>query len=176
MSADFTLYKSLKTSELTSNAQFSTTGTGPSTTVTGAANAISQTCRRQQIMKVANLSATTSEAGEGEGRVAPFTSVLVGANLTALSGAAAASGSAYSVVSLYKVTAASNYATHVLMATANLANVAVSQWTPIAFSLVSNAANYQLAPGDVVTANVALTSTGTANNLVCAVDYVAEDI
>ena len=174
--SDFSIYKSLKTSELTSNAQFSTTGTGSTTTVTGAANAISQSCRREGYFKMANISATTTEASVGEARVVQFTSTFISANLVASNGAAVANTTDYTLVKIYKVTAASNYATHVLVASANLANVAVSQWTPVPFALLANAANYQLAQGDVLTANCTVTGNGVANNLAVYVDVVIEDV
>jgi hypothetical protein len=170
--SDFSLYKSLKTSELTSNAQFSTTGTGPSTTVTGASSAIAQTCRRESYTKIANLSATTSEA-IGDARPWPFAAVMVSANITSTGGNAASSTSVYSTVNIYKRTGAG---AAVLVASANLSGIVVTQFIPVPLTLVANSANYTLAAGDVLTANVALTSTGTANNIVCTLDWVAEDI
>jgi hypothetical protein len=171
--SDFSVYKNLKLAELTSNAQFSTTGSGPSQTNTGAANAVSQTCSREQKAKIANLAATTSDTTEGEAFPWPYAATLKTANLTIAGGNAVANTTDYSTVNLEKRT---GNGAAVIMATANLANVAVTQYIPIAFARVANAANYQIAAGDVITANVVLTGNGTANNLPVMLDIVAEDI
>jgi hypothetical protein len=172
--SDFSIYKGLKLSELTSNSQFSTTGTGSGQQNSGAANAVAQSCMRFEKMKVANLSATTSESTEGEACPWPFQSILRTANITVPgTGNAVANTTDYSKVTLFKRT---GNGAAVTMATANLSNVAVTQWIPVAFTLVANAANYTIAAGDVISANVALTGNGTANNLAVMVDLTAEDV
>jgi hypothetical protein len=126
-------------------------------------------------MKIANLSATTTEATQAEARVTPFTQILKTANLISVTGNAASSTSAYSTLSIYKRTANGSGAA-VLMASANLSGVVVTQWVPVPLTLVANGANTSLALGDVVTANIVLTSTGVANNLACELDFVTEDV
>lgn len=170
--SDFSIYKGLEVARIASNAQLSGAGTPPGT---GAANVVSQSHTREQYMKVANLSATTSLAAEGEARVIPFAATFKTANVTPVSGAAVASNTAYSVIQLVRFSAA-NVANSFVVATANLSNVTVTQWSSIPFVPDANAANRQFAAGDVLAANVALTSTGTANNLVCTVDVCVEDI
>lgn len=170
--SDFSIYKGLEISRLTSNSQFSTTGTGPSQSVTGAANVVSQAHTREQEYPIANLTANTSEAALGILDVVPYQATLKTANVTP-SGAAVASGSAYASVNLYKRT---NGGSPVLMATANLANVTVNAFVPIPFTLVANAANTTVLAGDVITANVVQTGAGTANNLTAMIDFNLEDI
>lgn len=175
MSADFTLYKSLKVSRLTSNTQFSFTGSGASASDTGGANAVSQESTREAKTKIANLAAATSEATIGDAAPWPFVATLKTANVTPTSGAAIANVTDYSTVNLY-VRRAATPGTAVLMASCNLSNAALTQWKPQPFVLVANAANYQIGQGDVITANVALTGNGTANALACMLDWTAEDV
>jgi hypothetical protein len=173
--SDFAIYKSLKTSELTNNAQFSTTGTGPSTTVTGASNAITQACTREQKgWKIANLAATTTEATVAEALQVPFTQNLKSIAIVPVSGAAVANVTDYSTVNVYKRLAGNQAA--VLMGSINLTNVALTQWLSTPGVLVANSANYAVAPGDVVTANVVLTGNGTANTLVGILQLTFEDV
>lgn len=169
--SDFSTYKNLEVARISSNAALSSNGVNSS----GAANVVSQSHTREQYMKVANLSAPTSLAAEGEARVIPFAANFKTANLTAVSGAAASSGSAYSTVQLVRFSAA-NVSNSFVVATANLINTTVTQWSSIAFTPDANAANRQFAAGDVLAANVALTGIGTANNLVCTIDVCVEDI
>ncbi len=172
--SDFSIYKSLKTSELTSNASFSTTGTGPSTSTTGAANAISQSCTREgHGFKVANLSATTSTTTMAEAKEVLYTSALTFAAVMPISGAAVANATDYSTINLIKQLAGNQAA--VVIATCNTSNVALTQWKALAFT-IPNVANAQLAPGDVLTANVVLTGNGCANNIVCTLTFGIEDV
>lgn len=175
MGADFTLYKSLKVSRLTSNAQFSSTGSGASASDTGGANAVAQESTREAKAKIANLAAATSETTVGEAAPWPFVATLKTANITPTSGAAVANVTDYSTVNLW-VRRAAAPGTAILMASANLSNVALTQWKPQALTIVANAANYQIGQGDVITANVALTGNGTANTLACMLDWTAEDM
>jgi hypothetical protein len=180
--ADFSIYKALKLSEIQSNSALSTTVQNVTTVITtGASNVIAQSCTREGFMKVANIQATATEATVAEGRVASFQSYLRTANVTSTSANSAASTSAYTVVQLWKHTIANSSGLVVsLAATANLYNVALTEWQPVPFVINtgtnSNIANAVFLPGDVLTCNTTATSTGSATATTVTVDYCLEDI
>ena len=171
--SDFSIYKGLEIAQYSSNSQFSTTGTGSGQVNSGAANAVAQTHTREQKSKIANLSATTTDTTEGEAFPIPFAAKLKTANITCAGGNAVANATDYSTVNIEKRTGSG---AAVLMASANLSNVTVTQYISIPLALVANLSNTTLAAGDVVTANVVLTGNGTANNLPVMLDFTVEDI
>lgn len=157
--SDFSAYKSLETSRVSSSGDI----VNPSAPV-------SQSHTREVKDAIANLSAASAEGVSG-GRRIPYAGILKAAFLTA-NLAAVANTTDYTTVNLFKRTGAG---AAVLMASANLSNVAVAKLVPIAFTLVANAANTTFAAGDFYTANVALTGNGTANNALGSIDTLVED-
>lgn len=178
--ADFSVYKALKLSEIQSNGNLSTTTLNTTTIVTtGATNVISQSCTRENYFRVANAQATTTEAGSLEGRVASYQQFVRTANFTSLTANTTANTTNYSVVNIWKHPAANaGGTTAVLVATANLYNVSMTQWVPypltISTGVTSNVANAYLAPGDVITCNITATGTGVGTTS-AMIDYCAED-
>lgn len=165
--SDFGVYKSLAVARSASNEQFSGNASG-----TGIANAVSQACTREMaIPGVANINANSAEGVTGAKRV-PYASVLKQAWVTC-NASSVANATDYAAVNVFKRT---GNGSAVLMGTANLANVAVTAFVPIAFTLVSNVANTTLAAGDVITANNVKTGNGLANNGLINIEVMVEDV
>lgn len=156
--SDMSIYKGLEFARLSDNAD-----------VSNAAGTVSQAFQRDHVIAGANLSATT----ENFGPLVPFAAVLKSAKLVTTGGNAVANATDYGVVNINKH---SNGGAAVVMATANLANLAVTKWVPIAFTLVSNGANTAFAASDLLSVSVTNTGNGVANNLAYSVEVLWEDI
>lgn len=134
---------------------------------------VSQSHQRWKQHGISDANAATGIT-ETPAAVVPYASVFVCGNL-AVPANIASSASTYAVVTVAKRT---GNGAAVTVATANLANVAMTAFVPVALTPVANAANLQLAQGDLITVTVTKASTGAylANGANAVLDLVIEDI
>ena len=156
--ADFDLYKRLETARVQQNETFS-----------NVASAVAQSHQREERARIANASANTAEETIG---LITYKANLVNAKLT-VNKASVANATDYALLTLAKRTAGGAAVT---MGTANLSAVAVTAFVPIAFTLVANTANTQIAAGDVLTITSVNTGNGIANNGVGSLSSLFEDV
>ena len=156
--ADFDLYKRLQLARVAQNETFS-----------NAASAVAQCHSHEDRYRIANLSANLAE--DPIGQVA-FKANLISAKVIS-SKSFVANTTDYSVLTLTKRT---GNGAAVTMASANLANVAGTLFVPIAFTMVANTANTQIAAGDVLSITSVNTGNGIANNGVGSFTFMFEDV
>lgn len=154
--SDFQIYKKLEAARVASN-----------TEIANAASVVAQSHQRTGQVNLANIAAALTEV---QVAVAPYAGNLAKANVT-IALPAVANTTDYNVLTISKRTG-SGAAT--VMATANLSNVAVTGFVPIAFT-VANAANAVVAKGDTITVTNAKTGNGVANAGTYTIDWVLED-
>lgn len=154
----FSKYKQLEVARVGSNSEIGNS----------AANVVGQSHQRSGQINIANAAAALTEINVA---VAPYAANLADAKVT-LALAEVANATDYNVITLSKRTGSGSA---VVMATANLSNVAVTAFVPIAFT-VANVANAVVAAGDVITVTNAKTGNGVANAATYTVNWVLEDI
>jgi hypothetical protein len=155
--SDFSIYKKLEIARIASN-----------TEIANAIQVVGQGHQETYQAFIANSSAAVAETVFTR---VPYAGNMVAAHFTNQK-AAVANATDYAVVTVSKRTGAGSA---VVMATANLSNVAVSAFVPIALT-VANVANATVAAGDFVTFTTANTGNGIANNGTATIDIIVEDI
>ena len=156
--SDFSVYKKLEMARVLSNSEIAN----------AAAPVVQSHTRTNGSWPIANLAAALTEVTAGVAKYAA--NVVSCAVVPALS--FVANTTDYDVITVAKRT---GNGAAVTVASGNLANVAGTAFVPIALTLVSNAANTQVAAGDVITVAVAKTGNGVANTPSALFSFVLED-
>ena len=156
--SDFSVYKKLELGRILSNSAIS-----------NAAGPIAQSHTRTEHHPIANFSAALAESPV---MISKYAANVVSAQVT-FSASFVSNATDYNVVTVSKRT---GNGAAVVVATTNFASTAGTSFTPTTITLSTNAANTQLAAGDMVTCTIAKTGNGVANTPTAAIDIVLEDV